>query len=102
MNRIVQINRAVKLFYPQATAEDADRFTLGAFWADTHPIYPEGIPSNSYGCTDGEVLSLLGILKRVRPCDFTSKLYELAMQDVQNCKPVLDNIKNLKIAENER
>lgn len=61
MNRNIEIERALEL-RNFGTAEK-DAFRMGAHWADTHPIYPDGIPARGPK-SPGELLALVSVLRQ--------------------------------------
>lgn len=100
MNRNIQIERAIgsNLYCSQM---DADGFRLGAYWADSHPIFTDRIPVVSMK-TPGEVLSLT-----VKLCDASDNhpliqdLLAMVRTNIEEGLPPFENIEHIVLVRKE-
>lgn len=88
MNRTEQIERAIDREGLPMTSKMAIGFKLGAFWADTHPVYEDGIPLRA-DKTPGECLLLVKKLCYCKGASDTFKaLHALVKENIdRGCSP---------------
>ncbi|MCQ2279089.1 MAG: hypothetical protein MJZ62_07300 [Bacteroidales bacterium] len=90
MNRNIEVERAISE-RPFSQIE-SDAFRLGVLWADTHPIYPEGIPIAG-DKTPGEVLVLITTLKRYAGDRYLiNRIYNKIKENVDNGRQPFEGI----------
>lgn len=94
MNRNVQIERRIESNLDGGQI-DADSFRLGAYWADSHPIFTDRIPVEGYK-TPGEVLALANkLLTASNNNPAIKELYGIIKANIEAEKPPFEDIERM-------
>ena len=92
MNRTKQIEREIASYGGQI---DADSFRLGAYWADSHPIFTDRIPIEAYK-TPGEVLALMNkLLTASNNNPAIKELHGIIKANIEAEKPPFEEIERM-------
>lgn len=101
MNRNKQVAREIEHRNINEPFEQ-DAFREGVLWADTHPIYPDGIPH--YGQkTDAEVLVLMGVvLRESGEHPAISELVRLLKENVKKEQPLFSGLEYIRFYRSQK
>ena len=92
MNRSAQIEREINSYGGRV---EHDSFCLGAFWADSHPIFADRIPIEGYK-TPGEVLALVNkLLTASNNNPAIRELHQLIKANIEAEKPPFEEIERM-------
>lgn len=94
MNRNVQIERRIESNLDGGQI-DADSFRLGAYWADSHPLFTDRIPIEGYK-TPGEVLALMNkLLTASNNNPAIKELFSIIKANIEAEKPPFEEIERM-------